>query len=127
MDSCLMVKNPLPGSDATPSSSKINFQDVNNADVSGIKFFKSWSKKRLSNVPLLKDSDIESGDEDEVHSSDESDSTSGGESENCPICLLKFKGQAIGFPEVCGHPFCLDCILEWTKVLVQSNKIFISE
>lgn len=34
----------------------------------------------------------------------------------CPICLLKIKGQTIGLPDVCGHPFCLDCILEWSKV-----------
>ena len=29
----------------------------------------------------------------------------------------------IGFPEICGHPFCLDCILEWSKVtyLEQQN------
>lgn len=60
------------------------------------------------------DSELESEEEDEVQSSD-SDSTSGN-SPNCPICLLKFKGQAIGFPEVCEHPFCLDCILEWSKV-----------
>lgn len=63
------------------------------------------------------ESDIETDDEDaeeEVRSSDSDSST--GDSVNCPICLLKFKGQAIGFPEVCGHPFCLDCILEWSKV-----------
>ena len=73
------------------------------------------------------DSEIESGDEDEVHSSDDSDSSSGEESVSCPICLLKFKGQAIGFPEVCGHPFCLDCILEWTKVLNENLYFFYSK
>ena len=38
------------------------------------------------------------------------------ETVKCPICLLKIKGQIIGLPEVCGHPFCLDCIQEWSKV-----------
>lgn len=67
-----------------------------------------------SNICLCADSDLESGEEDEVQSSDSDTST--GNSVSCPICLLKFKGQAIGFPEVCEHPFCLDCILEWSKV-----------
>lgn len=51
---------------------------------------------------------------DDAASSD----SSTGNSVSCPICLLKFKGQAIGYPDVCGHPFCLDCILEWSKVCV---------
>jgi len=99
MDSCLTVKNQLPGSDAVPSSSTFNFQDENNADESGITFPKSWSKNGCLKFLYTSGSEIESGDEDEVQSSEESDSSSGGESENCPICLLKFKGQAIGFPE----------------------------
>ena len=55
-----------------------------------------------------------SASEEESNGSDSDSST--GDSNKCPICLLRFKGQAIGFPEVCGHPFCLDCILEWSKV-----------
>lgn len=76
------------------------------------------SEQFLFKTPLAdvkSETDVESGDEeDEVQSSD-SDASSGN-SASCPICLLKFKGQAIGFPEVCEHPFCLDCILEWAKV-----------
>ena len=47
-----------------------------------------------------------------------SDSSDDGEALKCAICFLKFKGQAIGFPELCDHPFCLDCILEWTKQVI---------
>lgn len=36
--------------------------------------------------------------------------------ENCPICLNTFRGQAVGTPESCAHYFCLDCIVEWSKV-----------
>ena len=63
---------------------------------------------------VLKNHPFSESDASESESSD-SDSSSGS-SASCPICLLKFKGQCIGFPKVCGHPFCLDCILEWSKV-----------
>lgn len=36
--------------------------------------------------------------------------------ENCPICLNTFRDQAVGTPENCSHYFCLDCIVEWSKV-----------
>lgn len=36
--------------------------------------------------------------------------------ENCPICLNTFRDQAVGTPESCSHYFCLDCIVEWSKV-----------
>lgn len=68
------------------------------------------------------ESDLESGDDEEVQSSDSEAST--GNSVSCPICLLKFKGQAIGFPEVCEHPFCLDCILEWSKVNTSTKNLY---
>lgn len=38
------------------------------------------------------------------------------DSESCPICLNAFRGQAVGTPEDCAHYFCLDCIVEWSKV-----------
>lgn len=38
------------------------------------------------------------------------------EAESCPICLNTFRDQAVGTPESCAHYFCLDCILEWSKV-----------
>ena len=41
---------------------------------------------------------------------------SDGESERCPVCLSRFVGQRIGMPETCDHAFCLDCIMEWSKV-----------
>ncbi|XP_022256711.1 uncharacterized protein LOC106472430 [Limulus polyphemus] len=43
--------------------------------------------------------------------SDESD----GQSEMCPVCLNKFRGQEIGTPESCDHSFCLECLLEWSR------------
>ncbi|XP_064601860.1 uncharacterized protein LOC135467881 [Liolophura sinensis] len=59
------------------------------------------------------DEDGEEEPLDQVHQ----DSDSGDETENCPICLNKFRGQDIGNPETCDHNFCLDCIMEWaTKV-----------
>lgn len=71
----------------------------------------------LKTIPfVITESEVDSEDEeDEVQSSSDSSSSSG-ESPSCPICLLKFKGQALGFPDACEHPFCLDCILEWSKV-----------
>lgn len=61
----------------------------------------------------------ESGTENEGqgasnNNGDWSDS-SDGQSEKCPICLLKFKDQEIGSPETCDHTFCVDCIKEWSK------------
>lgn len=38
------------------------------------------------------------------------------DSESCPICLNAFRGQVVGTPQSCAHYFCLDCILEWSKV-----------
>lgn len=38
------------------------------------------------------------------------------DSESCPICLNAFRDQAVGTPENCAHYFCLDCIVEWSKV-----------
>lgn len=38
------------------------------------------------------------------------------DAESCPICLNTFRDQAVGTPENCAHYFCLDCIVEWSKV-----------
>lgn len=38
------------------------------------------------------------------------------DSDKCPICLNSFISQLVATPENCEHYFCLDCILEWTKV-----------
>ncbi|XP_076311964.1 uncharacterized protein LOC143225807 isoform X2 [Tachypleus tridentatus] len=40
---------------------------------------------------------------------------SDGQSEMCPVCLNKFRGQEIGTPESCDHSFCLECLLEWSR------------
>lgn len=48
----------------------------------------------------------------------EKDSSSDGNDSNtdkCPICLAKFKGQEVGCPDSCDHLFCVDCITEWGK------------
>ncbi|XP_066525580.1 PHD and RING finger domain-containing protein 1-like isoform X2 [Hoplias malabaricus] len=50
-------------------------------------------------------------------STDFSGMTSVEESEKCPICLNTFHGQPVATPENCGHYFCVDCILEWSKNL----------
>uniref|UniRef100_A0A8C3RV15 RING-type domain-containing protein n=1 Tax=Chelydra serpentina TaxID=8475 RepID=A0A8C3RV15_CHESE len=44
------------------------------------------------------------------------DISSDDDAENCPICLNTFRNQAVGTPESCAHYFCLDCIVEWSKV-----------
>ncbi|XP_074950559.1 PHD and RING finger domain-containing protein 1 isoform X2 [Phalacrocorax aristotelis] len=44
------------------------------------------------------------------------------DSENCPICLNTFRDQAVGTPENCSHYFCLDCIVEWSKIPVENAK-----
>lgn len=38
------------------------------------------------------------------------------DAESCPICLNAFRDQAVGTPQSCAHCFCLDCIVEWSKV-----------
>lgn len=38
------------------------------------------------------------------------------DADKCPICLNSFISQLVATPENCEHYFCLDCILEWTKV-----------
>lgn len=38
------------------------------------------------------------------------------DAEKCPICLNSFHEQMVATPESCAHYFCLDCILEWSKV-----------
>ena len=39
---------------------------------------------------------------------------------SCPICLGEFDGQRLGNPENCRHIFCLECIQEWTKVMISA-------
>ena len=113
----------LPGN-PVPSSSNDLVENNNSDSESGIKDWKF--KFNYKSCPLklsfVEDIDVESGNVDEVQSLDSDSST--GNSVACPICLLKFNGHAIGFPEIYGHPFCLDCILEWSKVtyLEQSKR-----
>lgn len=38
------------------------------------------------------------------------------DTESCPICLNVFRDQAVGTPETCTHYFCLDYIVEWSRV-----------
>ncbi|KAF4010065.1 hypothetical protein G4228_001286 [Cervus hanglu yarkandensis] len=45
------------------------------------------------------------------------------DSESCPICLNAFREQAVGTPENCAHYFCLDCIVEWSKIPVESAQL----
>ena len=42
------------------------------------------------------------------------------DAEKCPICLNSFHEQPVATPESCKHYFCLDCILEWSKVGVEA-------
>ncbi|PNI10797.1 hypothetical protein CK820_G0056782, partial [Pan troglodytes] len=44
------------------------------------------------------------------------------DAESCPICLNAFRDQAVGTPEDCAHYFCLDCIVEWSKIPVENTK-----
>ncbi|KAJ8667429.1 hypothetical protein QAD02_009092 [Eretmocerus hayati] len=66
----------------------------------------SSCKKRSKKSPLK--------DSRENGSSCESD-RSDGESEKCPICLLKFHKQEVANPASCEHCFCLDCLTEWSR------------
>ena len=43
--------------------------------------------------------------------------------ERCPICLNKFKDQDIAIPSSCNHEFCLECLEEWSKVIIFLKKV----
>ena len=60
------------------------------------------------------DDDEEEGDS-QLGASQESDSD-GEDLPTCPICLDKLRRQDIGSPESCDHQFCMECIVEWSKV-----------
>ncbi|CAL8245437.1 unnamed protein product [Lota lota] len=34
----------------------------------------------------------------------------------CPVCLSPFSGLTVATLENCQHAFCLECILEWSKI-----------
>jgi hypothetical protein len=42
--------------------------------------------------------------------------------ERCPICLNKFKYQDVAIPSSCNHEFCIECIEEWSKVIIFKKK-----
>jgi PHD and RING finger domain-containing protein 1 len=42
-----------------------------------------------------------------------SGSSSDGDSEKCPICLITLAAQEVGKPDTCDHLFCIGCIEEW--------------
>jgi hypothetical protein len=44
----------------------------------------------------------------------ESESSSDGNSEKCPICFITFRAQEVGTPDTCDHLFCIGCIEEWS-------------
>ncbi len=41
--------------------------------------------------------------------------------EKCPVCLDNFFDKEVGTPESCDHVFCLECILEWSRVCTRKN------
>lgn len=62
-------------------------------------------------------SDVESANVSTARVQDtgvDSDS-SDGQSDKCPICLVRLLNQEVGTPGSCHHMFCVDCILEWAK------------
>lgn len=70
------------------------------------------------------DEDDEEDDEEEDEM-EEGDSQLGASQESdsgdedlptCPICLDKLRSQDIGSPESCDHQFCMECIVEWSRV-----------
>lgn len=84
---------------------------------------------RRRRLPALRDSDSDTSGWATDHSDAPQTSTalnvpknasgfasdsSGGTSDKCSICLLRFKEQEVGTPENCEHIFCLDCITEWS-------------
>ena len=60
------------------------------------------------------DSDEATDDNGNLSSADSSGSKE--DDNNCAICLSKFRNQEVGVPESCNHNFCIDCIVEWSKV-----------
>ncbi|XP_072033920.1 uncharacterized protein [Amphiura filiformis] len=62
------------------------------------------------------------GDDNEVEGeqssmAEETDMVDDSETEKCPVCLCPFTDQDVGTPESCDHTFCLECILEWSKMV----------
>lgn len=69
------------------------------------------------------DEDVEDDDEDSRDVEGATPLSSDGEGDQCPICLNRFREQDVGTPESCDHDFCLECILEWSKVCNQNAAI----
>ena len=67
--------------------------------------------------------DVGSGEGEEEEESQPMDQESDSDGEDlpvCPICLDKLRNQDIGAPESCDHQFCLECIIEWSRVRLSS-------
>ncbi|GFY59753.1 PHD and RING finger domain-containing protein 1 [Trichonephila inaurata madagascariensis] len=45
------------------------------------------------------------------------------QAEKCAICLSKFLGQDIATPETCDHVFCLECLQEWAKIVINNSML----
>jgi hypothetical protein len=56
---------------------------------------------------------VDEGEQVTGHSS--VDSSSDGDSVNCPDCLDTFTTQEVATPDVCNHTFCASCLQEWSK------------
>jgi PHD and RING finger domain-containing protein 1 len=57
-----------------------------------------------------------SADEDEqiaAHAS--ADSSSDGDSVNCPVCSVTITTQEAGTPDTCDHTFCAACLQKWSE------------
>uniref|UniRef100_A0A8C2WNQ4 RING-type domain-containing protein n=1 Tax=Cyclopterus lumpus TaxID=8103 RepID=A0A8C2WNQ4_CYCLU len=46
-------------------------------------------------------------------------SSMGEGADKCYICLSPFEKQIIASLENCQHVFCIDCILQWSQVIVR--------
>ena len=66
----------------------------------------------------------DSGSETEDYEYEEAEENASDENvESCPICLNGLRDQDVGTPESCDHIFCLECIVEWSKVLMHCRTL----
>ncbi|XP_066526047.1 PHD and RING finger domain-containing protein 1 isoform X2 [Hoplias malabaricus] len=130
----LIYKSPFHGKGKKPATSVSSDEEDNSEDGEDSQEGETDSDSDEDEEDSSVDEEEENGEEEDegrAHEEAENDMegavgskspdfsgmTSDEDAEKCPICLNTFHVQPVATPENCGHYFCVDCILEWSKNL----------